>query len=91
MNPRRFFNSPRRHAHLATAQAVAALASEQKRAGWAKESEAWGRNRSGGMRRLLHSRGQGTGAEKSGGVAGDEGSGAIERGERASDRGRGVF
>ena len=25
-NPRRFFHSPRRHAHLATAQAVAALA-----------------------------------------------------------------
>ena len=52
--------------HLAIAQAVAALASEQKRAGWARESGAWGRNRSGGVRRLLQHEGRGQGRRNRG-------------------------
>ena len=79
-------HSPQRHA-----QAVAALASEQRRAGWARESAGRGSNRSGGVRRLLHSRAHGTGAEGSWGVAVEGGSGVSEREERASDRGRGNF
>ena len=65
-NPRRFFHSPQCHVHLATAQAVAALALEQKRAGWARESGAWGRNRSGGVRRLLQHEGRGQGRRNRG-------------------------
>ena len=59
-----FFHSPQRHAHLANAQAVAALATEKKRAGWVRESGAWGRNRSGGVRRLLQREGMRQGQRK---------------------------
>ena len=79
-------HSPQRHA-----QAVAALASEQRRAGWARESAGRGSNRSGGVRRLLHSRAHGTGGRNRGGVAVEGGSGATEREERESDKGRGIL